>query len=79
MGLAPYGSPIYVDKLATIVKESDDFPYYELDESYISFTSRRIYTKKLVDLLEHVPRESEEKIEQFHLDLAASSIVLEKD
>ena len=79
MGLAPYGSPIYIDKLSMILKETPDFPYYELDESYISFTSRKIFTKKLVDLLGHEPRKSEENLKQFHLDLAASvQLVLEK-
>jgi carbamoyltransferase len=52
MGMAPYGKPIYADKVWQVVTQYDDGSIW-LDPSYFSFhkSTSRSYTNKLIKLL----------------------------
>lgn len=78
MGLAPYGEPIYADKLAQLVQMGPD-GQYTLDMKYFGFlTEDLMYTDALVELLGQPPRQPESELEQFHMDVARSvQVVLE--
>lgn len=73
MGLAPYGKPVYKD---IILKELIAiFPdgSFQLNLKYFSFTSESgMFTEDFSRLFNHAPRKPEDKLEQFHKDLAAS-------
>ncbi len=81
MGLAPYGKPIYEDKiLENIIKLNDDGSY-SLNMDFFKFhlKNKMIDKKKIFELLDVESREENEKISQKHKDLAASvQHVLEK-
>ena len=79
MGLAPYGKPIYADKLRNLYSMPDKFSF-ELNMKYFDFGQiNRMYTDNLVDYLGITPRIPESKIEQVHKDLARSlQVVLEE-
>jgi carbamoyltransferase len=72
MGLAPYGSPIYVDKLRAIIQTTDSFPFYQIDTSYLKLNSPHIIPNSLISILPLPPRRNGEPIRQFDLDLSAS-------
>lgn len=59
MGMAPYGSPKYVDRVWKVVRQLDDGAYW-LDPQYFAFhySTKKSYTRKLVDLFGQ-PRDSE--------------------
>lgn len=79
MGLAPYGKPIYVDKLRKLFNMCEKFRF-ELDMKYFDFGQiNRMYTDSLVEYLGFPPRVPESKLEQKHMDLAKSlQVVLEE-
>ena len=73
MGLAPYGSPKYnkhiKDNLINIHKDGS----YSLDMTFFNYTrGLTMINKKFENLFNHKTRDSESKLEQFHMDLAAS-------
>ncbi len=84
MGLAPYGKPLYTDKLKNVVKLTAD-GLFQLDLSYFSVTQGNVisygddhipkvdqlYSDKLADLFGPV-RSKDEELSQFHRDIAAS-------
>ena len=51
MGMAPYGSPRYLDKVWKVVEQSSDGAFW-LDPQYFSFhySTKRTYTRKFTDL-----------------------------
>jgi carbamoyltransferase len=51
MGMAPYGSPRYVDEVWKVVQQSNDGAFW-LDPQYFSFhhSTKQSYTRKFVDL-----------------------------
>ncbi len=71
MGLAPYGKPIYYDKVKKLIDIKEDGSY-RLDMSYFVFHYKaKMHSKKFVE--EFGPeREKESEVEQYHKDLAAS-------
>ncbi len=79
MGLAPYGNPIYVDKLRKLFRMPEKF-HFELDMKYFDFGQiNRMYTDSLVEYIGFPPRVAESKLEQKHMDLAKSlQVVLEE-
>lgn len=79
MGLAPYGKPVYVEKLYQLYDISKTFNF-ELNMSYFDFNQiDRMYTDSLIDLIGFAPRIKESEIEQKHMDLAKSlQVVLEE-
>ena len=73
MGLAPYGNPIYQDKIKKLVDVKDDGTF-RLDQSYFNYaTGLTMTNKKFDNLFGQKPRNpNKEKITQFHMDIAAS-------
>ena len=73
MGLAPYGSPIYEDKIKQIIDLKEDGTF-RLDQKYFNYaTGLKMTNKKFDNLFGQNPRNPDkEKITQFHMDIAAS-------
>tara|TARA_B100001121_G_scaffold179844_1_gene156949 strand:+ start:188 stop:2023 length:1836 start_codon:yes stop_codon:yes gene_type:complete len=73
MGLAPYGNPIYEDKIKQLVDIKDDGTF-RLDQKYFNYaTGLTMTNNKFNNLFGHKPRNPKnEKITQFHMDIAAS-------
>ena len=73
MGLAPYGNPIYEDKIKKLIDIKDDGTF-RLDQKYFNYaTGLTMTNKKFDDLFNHKARNpKDEKITQFHMDIAAS-------
>ncbi len=84
MGLAPYGEPKYVEKVKDVVKLTDD-GLFKLNQKYflhsksgVSMTwengypnIERIFSDYMIEKFGAV-RKKDEKIEKYHMDLAAS-------
>ena len=80
MGLAPYGKPVYVDKIKKLIDIKDDGTF-RLDQKYFNYATGLTMTNdKFNSLFGQKPRDPKnEKITQFHMDIAASiQIVTEK-
>ncbi len=73
MGLAPYGEPKYANLIKEkIIKISDDGSFW-LDMSYFNYaTGLTMTNSKFHKLFDGNPRKPETKLEQKHMDLAAS-------
>ena len=73
MGLAPYGNPIYEDKVKKLVDIKDDGTF-RLDQKYFNYaTGLTMTNEKFHNLFGQKPRDPKnEKITQFHMDIAAS-------
>ncbi len=84
MGLAPYGKPLYVDRLKQIVKLKDD-GLFSLDLSYFNVTHgnvisygddhipvvNKLYSAKLAEAF-GPERKSNEELTQYHKNIASS-------
>jgi len=73
MGLAPYGNPIYQDKVKQLIDLKDDGTF-RLNQKYFNYaTGLTMTNKRFNNLFGRKPRDSKnEKITQFHMDIAAS-------
>ena len=73
MGLAPYGSPIYEDKIKKIIDIKDDGTF-RLNQKYFNYaTGLTMTNNRFNQLFGQNPRDPKnEKITQFHMDIAAS-------
>ncbi len=73
MGLAPYGSPIYEEKIKKLIDIKDDGTF-RLDQKYFNYATGLTMTNdKFHKLFGAKPRNPEnEKITNFHMDIAAS-------
>jgi len=73
MGLAPYGNPIYEDKVKQLVDLKEDGTF-RLDQKYFNYaTGLTMTNEKFNNLFGQKPRNPQtEKITQFHMDIAAS-------
>ena len=73
MGLAPYGSPIYEDKIKKIIDIKEDGTF-RLNQKYFNYaTGLTMTNNKFHDLFGQKPRNPKnEKLTQFHMDIAAS-------
>ena len=73
MGLAPYGNPIYEDKIKKLVDLKEDGTF-RLDQKYFNYaTGLTMTNEKFNNLFGQKPRNPQnEKITQFHMDIAAS-------
>ena len=73
MGLAPYGNPIYEDKIKNLIDIKDDGTF-RLDQKYFNYATGLTMTNdRFNKLFGQKPRDSQnEKITQFHMDIAAS-------
>ena len=73
MGLAPYGNPIYKDKIKQLIDIKEDGTF-RLDQKYFNYATGLTMTNdKFHNLFGQNPRDPlNEKITQFHMDIAAS-------
>jgi len=73
MGLAPYGKPIYKDKIKNLIDVKDDGSF-RLNQKYFNYSTGLTMTNDNFDkLFGQKPRDSKkEKLTQFHMDIAAS-------
>ena len=73
MGLAPYGTPIYEDKIKKLIDIKDDGTF-RLNQKYFNYaTGLTMTNNKFNQLFGQNPRDPKnEKITQFHMDIAAS-------
>ncbi len=73
MGLAPYGNPIYENKVKELVDIKDDGTF-RLDHKYFNYATGLTMTNEKFDkLFGQKPRDPKnENITQFHMDIAAS-------
>jgi len=73
MGLAPYGNPIYKDKIKKLIDIKNDGTF-RLDQSFFNYaTGLTMTNEKFNKLFGQKPRNpKKEKLTQFHMDIAAS-------
>jgi carbamoyltransferase len=73
MGLAPYGNPIYEDKIKKLIDIKADGSF-RLDQEYFNYATGLTMTNdKFHELFGQKPRNpSNENIKQFHMDIACS-------
>jgi len=73
MGLAPYGNPIYTDKIKKIIDIKDDGTF-RLNQKYFNYaTGLTMISREFVNLFGQKSRNPEqEQLTQFHMDMAAS-------
>ena len=73
MGLAPYGNPIYEDKIKKLIDIKEDGTF-RLDQKYFNYaTGLTMTNNKFDDLFGQKRRNPDnEKLTQFHMDIAAS-------
>ncbi len=73
MGLAPYGRPIYVDRILDHLVDLREDGSFRLDMRYFNYCQGLTMTSKAFDeLFDGPPREPESKLEQKQMDLARS-------
>ena len=74
MGLAPYGVPIYEDKIKNNLIDVKEDGSFHLDQSYFNYATGLTMTNKKFDKLfgQQVRDAKNEKLTQFHMDIAAS-------
>lgn len=79
MGLAPYGKPIYTDRVRALVQAGEK-GQYRLNLKYFDFQNPdRMYSEELVQLFGQPARDSEAEITGFHQDVARSlQVILEE-
>jgi carbamoyltransferase len=74
MGLAPYGNPIYEDKIKSKLIDIKEDGSFHLDQSYFNYATGLTMTNKKFENLfgQKVRNPQYEKLTQFHMDIAAS-------
>ena len=73
MGLAPYGKPIYEKKIKENLIDIKDDGTFKLNMTFFKYhRGFRMTSKKFNALFGSKPRGKEDKLTQFHMDLAAS-------
>ncbi len=73
MGLAPYGNPIYVEKIKKNLIDIKEDGTFRLNISFFKYhRGFRMTSNKFNRLFGKPPRKKETDITQFHMDLAAS-------
>ncbi len=73
MGAAPYGKPVYADKIMEDLIDIRDDGSFKLNMKYFAYDYGLTMTNKNFDKLFDKPRrDSEDEMEQFHWDMAAS-------
>jgi carbamoyltransferase len=79
MGLAPYGRPVYADKVRALI-EMQSQGQYRLNLDKFDFLSQeRMFSERLPDHFGQLPRQAGTSIRPFHQDLARSlQLVLEE-
>ena len=74
MGLAPYGNPIYVEKIINNLIDIKDDGTFRLDQKFFNYATGLTMTNDNFDKLFAQPRRNPDNqaITQFHMDIAAS-------
>lgn len=73
MGLAPYGEPVYADKILNNLIDVKNDGSFKLDLKYFNYCSGLTMTNgRFHDLFGGPPRKRESRIEKRHMDLAKS-------
>lgn len=73
MGLAPYGEPIYVDRIMTHLLDLKEDGSFRLDMSYFNYCQGLTMTSPKMDaLFGGPPRQAEAELTQREMDIAAS-------
>jgi len=74
MGLAPYGTPIYEDKIKNNLIDIKEDGSFHLDQAYFNYATGLTMTNKKFNNLfgQKVRDPKKEKLTQFHMDIAAS-------
>ena len=73
MGLAPYGEPIYKDKILGTLMDVKEDGSFRLDQTYFNYCTGLTMTNAKFDaVFGGPPRKEGEPLEQKHMDLAAS-------
>ena len=73
MGLAPYGKPIYLDLIKDHLIEIKKDGSYRLNMDYFNYPAGLTMTHdKFHNLFQAKPRQADEPIEEFHMNLASS-------
>jgi len=74
MGLAPYGKPIYEDKIIDKLLDIKEDGTFHLDQKYFDYaTGLTMTNSEFSNLFGQNPRDSKkENLTQFHMDIAAS-------
>ncbi|MDB4232883.1 carbamoyltransferase [Candidatus Pelagibacter sp.] len=74
MGLAPYGTPVYEDKIKDNLIDIKEDGSFHLDQSYFDYaTGLTMTNNKFSNLFGQKVRDAKhEKLTQFHMDIAAS-------
>ena len=74
MGLAPYGKPIYSDKILNNLIEVKDDGTFRMDQDFFNYATGLTMTNdKFHNLFGQKPRDSKkENLTEFHMDIAAS-------
>lgn len=76
MGLAPYGKPIYVNKVKSLIKSHKNGQYKLMLEYFDFLNGNRMYSDKLIELFGSCARERDSDILEFHCDVAKSLQVI---
>ena len=80
MGLAPYGVPNYVNKIKENLIDIKEDGTFKLDISYFKYhRGFRMTSQKFHKLFGGKPRERDQDLTQFHMDLAASIQVVTEE
>ena len=73
MGLAPYGTPKYIDLIKKNLIDIKEDGSFHLDMSFFDYaTGLKMTNQKFHNLFEKNPRNPSEDLTQFHMDVAAS-------
>jgi carbamoyltransferase len=73
MGLAPYGEPVYVDRILANLVDLRDDGSFRLDLRYFDYcTGLKMTSKRFDELFDGPPRAPESPVTQREMDLAAS-------
>jgi len=80
MGLAPYGTPKYVDKIKKYLIDIKKDGSFKLNMKFFSYhNGLKMTSDKFNKIFKNKPRKAESKITQFHMDLAASIQVVTEE
>ncbi|MDB4520189.1 carbamoyltransferase [Akkermansiaceae bacterium] len=73
MGLAPYGKPIYAEKIKKHLLDIKEDSSFRMDMQYFNYCEGLTMTgKKFHELFGRPPRKAEAELDQFYMDVAAS-------
>ena len=73
MGLAPYGKPVYYEKIIKNIVDIKEDGSFFLDQSFFDYaTGLKMISKKLENLFKRKFRGPGENLDEFHMNIAAS-------